>query len=350
MQSNADEKYIRRCFELAVKAGKKTKNNPQVGAVIVYKDRIIGEGYHEFYGGPHAEVNAINSISDENEKYLQESEIYISLEPCNHLGKTPACTELILKKKIPRVIISAIDPNPLMDGKSLAFLSSKGVEVTQGILNKEGQDLLRPFIVNEKFNRPYVILKYAQSKDGFIGKPGQQIWLSNNISKMLVHKLRSEVDGIMVGTETVLTDNPQLTTRLYPGESPIRITVDRKHRIPNDYYIKDNEQVTYIFNENKSCIEGSNHYVESNFDDKALGKSLSYLYEEGIYRLMVEGGARLLSSFINKNLWDEARINTCPQQLMDGIKAPIVTGTLKSEFMIEKDHHQLIYNSNSQIC
>lgn len=350
VQTAAHEVYIRRCFDLALRAGKKTKNNPLVGAVIVYKDRVIGEGYHEFYGGAHAEVNAINSVSDEDQKYLQHSTIYISLEPCNHFGKTSACTELILQKKIPRVIVSTIDPNPLMDGKSLAYLSSKGIEITRGILENEGKDLLRSFIINEKFERPYIILKFAQSKDGFLGKPGQQIWLSNKISKMLVHKLRSEVDGIMVGTETVLIDNPELTTRLFPGESPIRITVDRNHRIPGNYNIKDDQQLTYIFNESKNYTENTNHYVQCNFNDHALAWSLSYLFEKGICKLMVEGGAKLLNSFIKNDLWDEARINTCPQFLKDGIKAPIVSGFLKDEFWLEVDHHQRIYNRNSHIC
>jgi len=336
-----------RCFELARKGGKAVKSNPLVGAVLVYKDRIIGEGYHEFFGGPHAEVNAVSNVRPEDEKHISDATLYVSLEPCCIVSKTPACSQLIIDKGIKKVVVSATDPNEKMNGQSLALLKEKEIEVISGILEKEGNDLIRPFVANLN-KRPYVMLKWAQSSDGYMGKRGKQIWLSNQYSKMKTHLWRSEVDGIMVGHNTVVADNPLLTTRLVPGESPLRIvtTRDVSALVESDLY-QDSLPTLFITTSQDKLSVASKDKLEFDMTDENLPHILEKLFERGVSRVMIEGGSKTLKLFIFNNLWDEARVIKTNKKLYSGIRAPIVSGRIYSSNSILDDDIEYIYpNSN----
>ncbi len=310
-----DNKYIQRCFDLARKGLGSTSPNPSVGAVIVdAKDRIIGEGWTSPYGGAHAEVNAMASVKPEDKSLLKSSTIYVSLEPCFHFGKTPPCVDLILKHKIPRVIIAYSDPFQKVSGKSIEKLKQNGVEVTllPPHVSNNKHATLQPFFTNISSNRPYIILKWAETADGFIGKSNETIPISNVYAKRLVHKWRSEADAIMVGTNTVALDNPELTNRLYFGQSPIRVVLDRKLRLQNDLHIFDNSVKTLIYTEGDDLMDEWNnkavHYRRVTFDTNLIPNVLDDLRSQNIGILFVEGGAQLLQSFIEKELWDEARV------------------------------------------
>lgn len=314
---------MQRCFELARLGGKYTQKNPMVGAVIVYQDKIIGEGYHKIYGNAHAEVNAFESIKPEDKQLLEDASIYISLEPCFHQGKTPPCVDTILQHNIKKVYISCLDPFEKVAGKSVEKLRANGVEVHTGISEKQGKNLIRKFIANTIEKRCYVILKFAQSKDGYIGKKDKAVWLTNTFSKTLVHKWRSEIDGIMIGTQTAITDNPELTNRLYTGDNPLRIILDRQNKIPATHKVLSDDYPSLIFTTDHS--HSKRHSKECIvLQDWKLQSILQSLYERGIYSLFVEGGKTLLESFISEELWDEYRILTTDNNLDSGIKAPLI--------------------------
>lgn len=299
-----DEIFIRRCFDLARLGASTTSPNPMVGAVLVYQNTIIGEGYHQIYGGAHAEVNAVNSVPSKFQHLIAKSTLYVSLEPCCIFGRTPPCTNLILDQHIPRVIISCLDQTPNVNGRAVQLLREAGVEVHTKILESEGKILSqnRQTFVSKK--RPYIILKYAQTSDGFIGRKEKQVWISNELSKRWVHKWRSEVDAILIGTNTAIIDNPQLTNRLYFGKSPIRVLLDRRNAVPKSHRIFDSKAKTWVITEN------------------SLTALVEQLYKKRIMSLMVEGGAQLFKSFISKNLWDEARVFEAEHTLGTGVKAP----------------------------
>jgi diaminohydroxyphosphoribosylaminopyrimidine deaminase/5-amino-6-(5-phosphoribosylamino)uracil reductase len=348
IETSVHEIYMKRCFALAKMAGSETKTNPKVGAVIVHQNRIIGEGYHKMFGGNHAEINALNSVAEKDKHLIPQSSLYISLEPCNHFGKTPPCTQQIIKHSIKKVIVSAEDPNPLMKGKSITFLRENGVQVMPGVLEKMGKQLIQPFVINNTKKRPYVILKFAQSKDGYLGKRDKQVWLTNKVSQMLVHKWRSEVDGIMVGTNTAILDNPKLTTRLYPGNSPKRILIDRQGRIPLSHFLLTDDKETLIFTEkDRSFIDKHKRAILIDFDEKLLENLFKIVFENDVTHLIVEGGAKLLKSIIALNLWDEARVFKCSQMLENGIKAPILNGRLLEKKNLLSDELHIILNPNS---
>lgn len=312
------EKYIRRCFQLARLGGKSVGANPNVGAVLVHNGRIIGEGYHEIFGGPHAEVNAVTSVKPEDAKLLSEATLYVSLEPCCIHGKTPACSDLILRSAVPRVVYSAKDPNELVSGQSKILLEKEGVEVIDGILEKEGKDLIRPFH-SSLAKWPYVILKWAQSSDGYIGKRGKEIAISNLMTNVKVHLWRREVEGILVGHNTILSDDPLLSVRHVPGESPKRIimtdTIDelRSCQMMND--------------ESKPIIVGRDN----------IRGTLTSLFEKGISRLLVEGGANTHKLFIENKCWDEARIITSPYPMGAGVRAARLKGEVVQTEVIQGD-------------
>lgn len=338
------EVFIQRCFDLALRGGKKVRPNPMVGAVLVYKDRIIGEGYHAFFGGPHAEVNCLKSVKDADRKLISFSTLYVSLEPCNYFGKTPACTNLILENKIPEVVIATTDPNPEVDGKGLQLLTDNGVKVQTNILKEQGDDLIKYFKVNHLQKRPYIILKIVKSKDNFIGKTGKKIWISNEHSSLLSHKWRTEVDGIMVGTNTIMNDDPKLNNRLYPGTAPSRIILDRTNKIPADFNVKDNSNPTYFINNSIQDLSNPNEmYYKIDFDQKDFLKTLMEgMFEKGIFVLLVEGGSKLIQSFLSNNLWDEARVISSSKLLESGIRAPNITGILKKKVNLGTDQLQII--------
>ncbi|HBX45929.1 bifunctional diaminohydroxyphosphoribosylaminopyrimidine deaminase/5-amino-6-(5-phosphoribosylamino)uracil reductase RibD [Limibacterium fermenti] len=328
-----DEKYMFRCLQLAKKGEGYTRPNPMVGAVIVHNGKIIGEGYHRKYGEPHAEVNAVRSVKDPS--LLPQSTLYVSLEPCSHYGKTPPCSAMIISHKIPRVVIAVTDPNPKVAGNGIRMLRENGVDVTVGILEKEARELNRSFFVNQLYCRPYIILKWAQSKDGYLDRhrtsheSAPPAMLSNTLTSILVHRTRTQVQGIMVGTRTALLDNPQLTARKWYGSNPVRIIIDRENKIPADFRIFRPDAPTLVFTEKAPPLSPDNKfvkYIELDFSKDILIPLLKAIYKENIYSVLVEGGGHLLSSFIEKQLWDEAFIEITDTALQDGIKSPEIQG------------------------
>lgn len=337
------EKYMRRCFDLARLGVQTVAPNPMVGAVIVHDDVIIGEGLHQIRGEAHAEVNAITAVCEADRIKIPDSTIYVSLEPCSHQGLTPPCSDLIIANGIRQVVISSVDPNPEVSGKGIAKLRAAGVAVMNGVLEVEGNQLIANFTSAMDVHRPYIILKFVQSSDRYIGHPDYQVWLSNGFEKVLVHKLRSEVDGIMVGTNTVLVDNPQLTNREYFGKSPIRITLDRSLRIPDDFNILDGSIPTLIYTQEASDNTGQHlEYVTIDFDENVLHNCLYDLGKRNIQSVLVEGGAALINSFIKHGLWDEAWVVTTNHVLEQGVKAPLVHGRLTQKFYLDTDEIQVI--------
>lgn len=295
---------MRRALQLAAMGQGRVSPNPMVGAVIVCDGKIIGEGYHRQWGGPHAEVNAVASVADKTK--LCRSTMYVTLEPCSHYGKTPPCAELIIKNGIPRVVVGAMDPFEKVRGRGVDMLRKAGVDVVTGVLEKECEELNKHFMTAHKSGRPFVLLKWAESNDGFIsGKGGEPVALSNELTKMWMHRERSRYDAIMVGTNTIITDNPQLSVREWPGRNPLCITFDLKGRLPKDCQVIGKDG-TIVVTENIPL-------------DDLLGR----LYKEhGITSLMVEGGAKLLQSFLDDGCYDEVRIERSILKIGEGIKAP----------------------------
>jgi diaminohydroxyphosphoribosylaminopyrimidine deaminase / 5-amino-6-(5-phosphoribosylamino)uracil reductase len=344
-----DERYMQRCIELASNGLGNVAPNPMVGAVLVINGKIAGEGFHKKFGEAHAEVNAINSFLKSGDKNdLNKAKLYVNLEPCNHQGKTPPCTKLIMQYKIQQVVIGCADPNPFVSEKGIEALRSAGCEVVVGVLEKESRELNRRFIVYHTHERPFIILKYAQSKDGFFApenfKSKEESWLTNQHSRKLVHKWRSEEQAIMIGTNTAIADNPLLTTRLWPGKNAVRIVMDRKLRLPSTLNIFNNEASTIIFNEVKDETKGNLKYLKIDFT-YPVEEILHVLYLREIQSVIVEGGAKLLNSFIEKNLWDEARVFTSDKFFVKGIKAPVIPVSAVSKEDIEGDELQVFRNT-----
>lgn len=334
-----DELFIQRSFDLARLGAGHVSPNPMVGAVLVYEDRIIGEGWHQQYGEAHAEVNAVKSVKPEDQHLLSKATLYVSLEPCCIFGRTPPCTDLIIKHKIPKVVISCLDQTPEVAGMGVKILQEHGVEVKTGVLEEQGKELARfrnNFVTRQ---RPYIFLKFAQTLNGYMGLPNEQVWISNALSKRLVHKWRSEVDAILIGSKTALVDNPQLTNRFYFGKSPLRIVLDRNLTLPNKLHIFDQTQKTLIVTEALSPDPPTSNiqYLQLDFDHDFLNRLLSHLYQQKITTLLVEGGARLLQSFIDQNLWDEAYVLVGDKTIEKGIPAPVLSGVVNARFSLGKD-------------
>jgi diaminohydroxyphosphoribosylaminopyrimidine deaminase/5-amino-6-(5-phosphoribosylamino)uracil reductase len=319
---------MRRCLDLAGPGLGYTAPNPLVGSVIVYRGRIIGEGYHQRYGGPHAEVNAVQAVTDKS--LLPESTLYVNLEPCSHSGKTPPCADLIISTGIHEVVIGTMDPNPLVSGNGIQKLKQAGIKVTTGILQDQCHALNKRFFTFHKKKRPFVILKWAQTRDGYIDvlreKAGNETpnWISNEISRMLVHKWRCEEQSILVGTQTAFLDNPRLNVRQWPGNSPVRMVIDRSLRLPKDLHLFDNTIPTVVFNEIKDKQESLTTYVKLDFNGNILKPLLLYMQDEGLQSVIVEGGQILINSFIKDNLWDEARVFSGSKEFGAGIQAPVI--------------------------
>ena len=332
------EVYIRRCFDLARQGAQSASPNPMVGSVLVSGDRIIGEGFHVRRGQPHAEVNAVSSVTKADRHLIASSTLYVSLEPCCFQGLTPACTDLIRRERIPKVVISTTDPSERVSGHGIEILRQNGVEVITGILERQGRELIRDFTIPSTQERPFVQLKFVQSADLYIGHPEKQVWLSNAYEKIMVHKMRSEADAIMVGTNTVICDDPQLTTRNYSGKSPIRVTFDRTLRVPVDSKIFDGSVKTIVYTEQSSYPDfPDTEFVTLNFDDSMLVSALSDLKSRGVHSLMVEGGSRLIEALDRQGLWDEAWVVTTSHKLGEGVKAPSLDGYLINKFELESD-------------
>lgn len=304
-----------RCIQLAQNGKGFVAPNPMVGAVVVHNDTIIGEGFHRQYGDAHAEVNAINSVKDQS--LLKQSTLYVNLEPCSHYGKTPPCAQLIIDKKIPKVIVGCIDPFPEVSGRGIRMLQDAGVEVTVNVLQEECERLNIRFFTFVQKRRPYIILKWAQSADGFIDKKRnpedgkKAVRFSNDFTQIVTHKMRAEESAILIGLNTALLDNPTLTTRLWNGKNPLRIAIDKKSNIPDNFNLLDESTPTLIY---------SSEEIE--FDKDILPQITADLYNRNIQSLIVEGGSILLNSFIQAGLWDKAQIETSSVLLYSGIPAP----------------------------
>lgn len=345
------EKYIRRTFQLAQLGAGKASPNPMVGAVLVHNDRIIGEGYHQRHGQAHAEVNALKSVAKADRHLIEKSTLYVSLEPCCIFGRTPPCTNLILEHKIPKVVISCLDLTPKVAGNGVKILQDAGVKVISGILEEEGLWLSRFRRTFVTKNRPHIILKFAQSQDGFLGKSGEQVWLTNAYSKRYVHKMRSEIDAILIGSNTARIDNPQLTNRLYFGKSPLSIVLNKSQDLPTDLTIFKSKTPTWWVNEKTEgeLLHSTTQLIKIDFDENLLPNLLQQLQAANVTSLMIEGGAATLQYFINANLWDEAQVLTAEILLRNGIKAPVLFGELHEKHDLSGDSLSIIKNTNQPI-
>ena len=331
-----DEQYMSRCIQLAELGAGNVAPNPMVGAVLVYDDKIIGEGYHKKYGEAHAEVNCINSVEEKNQHLIEKSTIYVSLEPCAHYGKTPPCADLIIKNNIPKVVIGTKDIYKEVAGAGIEKLKNAGIEVLTGVLENECIDLNKRFFTFHQKQRPYIILKWAQSANGKIGSANnERILISNDYSNRLVHRWRSEESAILVGTNTALKDNPSLTTRLWKGKNPIRIVIDKNLKLPHELKIFSKTTNTIIFNSLKNTIEENVEYIKLE-NKNFLEEILRTLYKLNIQSVLVEGGAKTLQSFIDAGLWDEARVITNEEMIIEsGIDAP----EIKSFKLIKQERY-----------
>jgi diaminohydroxyphosphoribosylaminopyrimidine deaminase/5-amino-6-(5-phosphoribosylamino)uracil reductase len=317
---------MQRCLQLAVMGAGSVAPNPMVGAVLVYQGRVIGEGYHQTYGEAHAEVNCINSVAEADKTFIEKSTLYVSLEPCVHFGKTPPCADLIINNKIPQVVIGCRDSFAAVDGKGIERLKAAGVQVAPGILENECLELNKRFFTFHEKQRPYIILKWAQSSDGKIGTGnGERLFISNAFTNRLVHKWRSEEAAIMVGTNTALQDDPALTTRLWEGNNPVRLVIDMDLKLPSSLQLFDGLHKTIVFNQHKQEAGEKLSFYKIDKTERPIPQILNALYKLQLQSVMIEGGAKLLQSFIDENAWDEARVITNTEFKMgEGINAPIL--------------------------
>ena len=341
------EKYIKRCIELAKNGFGTTYPNPMVGSVIVYNNEIIGEGWHRKSGEAHAEVNAINSVKDKS--LLSKSTIYVSLEPCSHFGKTPPCCDLIIKNNIPNVVVGTIDSFAKVSGKGIERLIEDGKNVVVGILEEECIELNKRFFTYHNKKRPYIILKWAETQDGFIAPISRDtkepIWITNEISRQLVHKWRSEEQAILVGTQTVVDDNPKLNVRNWTGNNPTRIVLDRTGKISETYNVKDKNVKTIIITEQENLQTVDNLCYENCIFDENLANSIcEILYKHEIQSVIIEGGKQTIQTFIDANLWDEARVFKGSSFFKNGTKAPIIIFKTAEKKFILDDELLKIYN------
>ncbi len=343
----ASENFIHRCFDLAKSGLGNVAPNPLVGAVLVHNEKIIGEGYHHEFGKAHAEVNAIIDAEKNYPGLISSSELYVNLEPCSHFGKTPPCVDLIIQKGIRKVFISNTDPNSLVSGRGIEKLRAAGIEVVTDVLKEEGRKLNRRFFTFHEQKRSFIILKWAQTADGFIAPvTKERFQISGDQAQELVHKWRSEEQAILVGKETALTDNPQLNVRLWEGKNPVRIVIDSKLLLPESLNLFDRETPTIIFNSIKTEEQKNISFVKLNFKNPILHQLLAHLYSKKIQSIIIEGGTTTLQKFIDENLWDEARIFTAPKKLVYGIKAPVLeTGNFNTEIILVGEDELMVVNN-----
>ena len=342
------EKYISRCIQLAKNGLGRTYPNPVVGSVVVLDDKVLGEGWHRKAGEPHAEVNAINAVEDKD--LLKEATIYVSLEPCSHYGKTPPCSNLIIECGIKKVVVGCVDPFSEVSGRGIKKLVDAGCEVIVGVKEKECRELNGRFFTFHTLKRPYIILKWAQSDDGFISPASRDsrepVWITNEFSRQLVHKWRSEEQAILVGTNTAVEDNPNLNTRLWQGSHPVRVVLDRKLRIPPDSHLFDGTVKTIIFSEETPSGRASKNVI---FETLDFGQEISsqisdVLFNYEIQSVIIEGGSKTLQTFIDSGNWDEARIFRGKTRFNEGTAAPKMLGKLISGKSIASDELRIYVN------
>jgi diaminohydroxyphosphoribosylaminopyrimidine deaminase/5-amino-6-(5-phosphoribosylamino)uracil reductase len=334
--------FMQRCLDLAQKGMGNVSPNPMVGAVLVHDNKIIGEGYHQKFGSAHAEVNCLNSVVDK--ELIPFSTLYVSLEPCSHFGKTPPCANLILENKIKKVVIATTDFSSKVNGKGISLLKENGVEVIEGVLKSEAIELNKRFFFVQENKQPYVILKWAQSKDGFISKNNEQIQISSEMTNTLVHQWRHEEDAIWVGFNTANIDNPKLNVRHVIGQNPIRVILDKNLSLPTHLNLFDDSQTTFIYNFKKNENEKSTHFIKID-PENYLTQMLNHLFQQNISSVLIEGGTKLLQEIIDSNLWNEIRLINAPIELKEGVKAPVIhNAQLEKSFRIDQDLIQLYKN------
>ena len=335
---------MKRCILLAKKGIGKVSPNPIVGCVIVHKGEIIGEGYHKIFGKEHAEVNAINNVKDKS--LLKSATLYVNLEPCSHFGKTPPCSDLIIKFKIPKVVIGCIDYYSKVNGKGIAKLKNHGIYVKTGVLEEESKILNKRFFTFHNMKRPYIILKWAESKDGFIAPENQSepFWMTSQDSKKIVHKWRSEEDSILIGRITAEKDNPKLTVRKINGRNPIRIVIDKDLKLSDNLNIFNNQSITLIYNTIKQENNNTNLFIKIP-KERFIEEIVKNLFKRNILSIIIEGGSKTIQSFIKNNCWDEARIFKTKINLVKGVKSPKVIGKEILKNDIGSDNLQIIYNT-----
>jgi len=337
LTKNSDEWYMQRCLQLASNGLGNVSTNPLVGCVIVHNNTIVGAGYHQQFGKNHAEVNAINSVSNKN--VLPKSTLYVNLEPCAHYGNTPPCADLIAKYKIQRVVIGTVDTYGKVAGRGIEKLKSCGINVCVGVLENECRNQNRRFFCFTEKKRPFIILKWVQTADGFMGREHGDLEnskrISNTYTDIKVHKWRTEEDAILVGTNTALVDNPTLTARYWKGQNPVRVLIDFDLKVPALHNIYNSQAKTIVINTKKAGQEGTVFFEKVN--NKDLKIVVNVLFQHKIQSVIIEGGAKLLQSFIDENLWDEARMIQCMKQWGRGIKAPALNGDCVDTEIIESD-------------
>jgi diaminohydroxyphosphoribosylaminopyrimidine deaminase/5-amino-6-(5-phosphoribosylamino)uracil reductase len=345
------EKYISRCIQLGKNGLGTAAPNPMVGCVIVHNGSIIGEGFTSQFGGPHAEVNAINAVT--NKELLKEAILYVTLEPCAHHGKTPPCADLILKFNIPKVVVGIADPNEQVSGRGIERLAAAGCEVIYPVLEKEVREHHKRFLTFQEKKRPYIILKWAESLDGYIAPTlekrsvtAEPYWITNRFSRQKVHQWRTEEQAIMVGSATVLADNPKLTSRLWKGKSPIRIIIDKDLEITPEHHVLDDTIRTLIITQTKPTANActKTKYEVVDFTQNLASQICSALYRNQIQSVLIEGGAQTLQTFIDADLWDEARVFTGTNNFCEGLAAPAISGDLQKTITIDDDVLKIIHH------
>ncbi len=345
MHSNTNNIYMQRCLELAKLGERRVSPNPMVGCVIVHDGKIIGEGFHQLYGQAHAEVNAINSVANQN--LLTKSTLYVNLEPCAHYGKTPPCSDLIIDRQIPSVVVGTVDPFAKVAGKGIEKMMKAGIDVRVGILHDECMELNRRFFSFQKEKRPYIIMKWAQTADGYVDTDreanlfGKPTWITNEMARIAVHKQRATETAILIGTETALKDNPSLTLRDWYGEQALRIAPDRNLRLPANLNLFNNKAPTLAVLSRNYPDERQCSIITVDNQSDIIDAILSHLYHENIQSMIVEGGPKMLQSFIDRGLWDEAHVYIGQICFKSGIKAPV--------FNYSPEKFDRFYNSELRI-
>lgn len=338
---------MRRCVELAQLSKGMVAPNPMVGAVLVHKGRVIGEGWHKEYGQAHAEVNCIESVAEEDKRLIPESTMYVNLEPCAHHGKTPPCADRLVKEQVKEVIVCNVDPFEKVEGRGMQILKDNNIATQTGILEQEGAWMNRRFFCFHQQKRPYIILKWAQTSSGLFAPLNRtRFQISNEHSKQLLHKWRTEEASIMVGYNTALNDDPQLTSRLWPGRQPLRIVLDKDLKLPRSLRVFNDDATTWIINEQKEANGEHVQYVQFDFGSSLLNKLMDKLHEQNKLSLIIEGGAHLLNSFIEQGLWDEARIFVADAELNEGIPAPVLKDA-NNAFETESGTDKLFFYTNN---
>ncbi|QHS62984.1 bifunctional diaminohydroxyphosphoribosylaminopyrimidine deaminase/5-amino-6-(5-phosphoribosylamino)uracil reductase RibD [Chitinophaga agri] len=350
MDSSFDEFYMQRCIQLAKLGAGNVAPNPMVGAVLVHEGRIIGEGYHRQYGYAHAEVNCVRSVTPEDRHLIPAATIYVSLEPCAHYGKTPPCAALIVSEKIGTVVIGCVDTFSKVAGKGIEILKNAGVTVRTGVLESACRELNSRFFTFHEEQRPYIILKWAQNRDGYMAAAnGTPVRISNHLTDRLVHRWRSEEMGILVGTNTAVADNPRLNNRHWTGKDPLRIVIDRTLKTPRDFHLWKGPAHSLFISERSAAETDTVAIVTADFTQPLLPQLMKILHERKILSVLVEGGAHVLREFIAHDLWDEARVITGHNPLAQGVNAPVLpTVLLNNELILESDLIRYYRNSKKE--